>query len=76
MEQEITDTMEEVGMAKKNTRKKKNLLKFDKTIRSFNIGMNCREIDLQSVWHCHVHLIPRSRGDFVFHRGCVRHVIP
>lgn len=28
MEQEINDTMEEVGMAKKNTRKKKNKQNF------------------------------------------------
>lgn len=28
MEQDITDTMEEVGMAKKNTRKKKNKQNF------------------------------------------------
>jgi diadenosine tetraphosphate (Ap4A) HIT family hydrolase len=35
----------------------------DKTIEGYNIGMNCGEIAGQSVWHCHVHLIPRLKGD-------------
>lgn len=41
---------------------RKFLLESDSTIGGFNIGMNCGEIAGQSVWHCHVHLIPRRRG--------------
>jgi len=35
----------------------------------FNIGMNCGESAGQSVWHCHVHLIPRRLGDVEKPRG-------
>ncbi len=52
------------------------LLESDKTIGGFNIGMNCGEIAGQSVWHCHIHLIPRRKGDVQYPRGGVRHVIP
>jgi len=55
---------------------RKFLLESDSTIGGFNIGMNCGEIAGQSVWHCHVHLIPRRKGDVEFPKGGVRHVIP
>ncbi len=45
-------------------------------IGGFNIGANCGEIAGQSVWHCHLHLIPRREGDVERPRGGVRHVIP
>ena len=41
-----------------------------------NIGMNCGETAGQSVWHCHVHLIPRRKGDVESPKGGVRHLIP
>ena len=34
----------------------------DLTIDDFNVGMNCGETAGQSVFHCHVHLIPRSEA--------------
>ena len=55
---------------------RKFLLELDSTIGGFNIGMNCGEIAGQSVWHCHVHLIPRRKGDVEYPKGGVRHVIP
>jgi len=42
----------------------------------FNIGANCGEAAGQSVWHAHVHVIPRYKGDMPNPRGGVRHVIP
>jgi diadenosine tetraphosphate (Ap4A) HIT family hydrolase len=54
---------------------KEYLSKFDSTIDGYNIGMNCGETAGQSVWHCHVHLIPRRKGDTEYPRGGVRHVI-
>jgi len=48
----------------------------DPTIDGFNIGMNCGETAGQSVWHCHVHLIPRRQGDVERPKGGVRHIIP
>lgn len=47
----------------------------DSTIEGFNIGMNCGEVAGQTVFHCHVHLIPRRRGDVENPRGGVRHII-
>lgn len=47
----------------------------DATIEGFNIGMNCGEVAGQTIFHCHVHLIPRRRGDVENPRGGVRHVI-
>jgi diadenosine tetraphosphate (Ap4A) HIT family hydrolase len=47
----------------------------DSTIDGFNIGMNCGESAGQTVFHCHVHLIPRRKGDVENPRGGVRHVI-
>jgi diadenosine tetraphosphate (Ap4A) HIT family hydrolase len=55
---------------------KKVIEEIDATIEGFNVGMNCGEIAGQSVWHCHVHLIPRRKGDVENPRGGVRHVIP
>jgi len=48
----------------------------DPTIDGFNIGMNCGEVAGQSVWHCHIHLIPRRKGDVAIPRGGIRNVIP
>ena len=52
------------------------LLGFYRQIEGFNIGMNCGRVAGQSVWHCHVHLIPRRKGDSEYPKGGVRHVIP
>ncbi|PHS16412.1 MAG: HIT family protein [Kangiella sp.] len=46
------------------------------SITGFNIGMNCGEDAGQTVMHCHVHLIPRRKGDMDEPRGGVRGVIP
>ena len=42
----------------------------------FNIGVNVGESAGQTVFHLHVHVIPRYRGDVLDPRGGVRHVIP
>ena len=47
----------------------------DRRIDGFNIGMNCGESAGQTVFHCHVHLIPRRSGDVENPRGGVRHII-
>ncbi len=57
------------------TKQKKFLEAEDPTIEGFNIGMNCGEVAGQTIFHCHVHLIPRRKGDVENPRGGVRHVI-
>ena len=47
-----------------------------RAVDGFNIGMNCGETAGQTIMHCHVHLIPRRRGDVEQPRGGVRGVIP
>ena len=54
----------------------KELGKKDKSIKGFNIGNNSGEVAGQTIFHCHIHLIPRRRGDVVNPRGGVRRVIP
>jgi ATP adenylyltransferase len=48
----------------------------DQSVTGFNIGINCGEDAGQTVMHCHVHLIPRRKGDIDDPRGGVRGVIP
>ena len=48
----------------------------DPTVSGFNVGINCGENAGQTVMHCHVHLIPRRKGDIDDPRGGVRGVIP
>jgi diadenosine tetraphosphate (Ap4A) HIT family hydrolase len=42
----------------------------------FNVGVNSGEVAGQSVWHSHIHLIPRYKGDVPAPRGGVRNIIP
>lgn len=55
---------------------KQQLQENDSTINGFNIGINCGETAGQTVFHCHIHLIPRRRGDVENPRGGIRHTIP
>lgn len=48
----------------------------DIEVAGFNIGMNAGEVAGQTVFHCHIHLIPRRRVDVESPRGGVRHLIP
>jgi ATP adenylyltransferase len=49
--------------------------KTDPTIDGYNIGMNCGKAAGQTIFHCHVHIIPRRSGDTENPRGGIRHVI-
>lgn len=42
----------------------------------YNIGINIGETAGQTIWHCHVHLIPRYSGDIEDPRGGIRGAIP
>ena len=55
---------------------KQQIEKEDDSVKGFNIGMNNGEVAGQTIFHCHVHLIPRRKGDVENPRGGVRGVIP
>jgi len=52
------------------------LLNLDKEITGFNVGVNSGIDAGQSIMHCHIHLIPRRKGDMDNPKGGVRGVIP
>ena len=55
---------------------RKRLSEKDNSINGFNIGMNSGETAGQTIFHSHIHLIPRRTGDTPNPRGGVRGVIP
>ena len=55
---------------------RKIILAQDPSVMGFNIGMNCGAVAGQTIMHCHIHLIPRRKGDIDDPRGGVRGVIP
>ena len=70
-------TYEENNAVYKLLEEAKNLLleKYN-DISGFNIGINVGEAAGQTIFHCHIHLIPRRKGDLENPRGGVRGVIP
>ena len=57
-------------------KERESLLNLDKEITGFNVGVNAGVDAGQSIMHCHIHLIPRRKGDIENPRGGVRGVIP
>ena len=55
---------------------KDSLLEIDRKISGFNIGINDGKDAGQTIFHCHIHLIPRRKNDVSSPRGGVRGVIP
>jgi diadenosine tetraphosphate (Ap4A) HIT family hydrolase len=55
---------------------KKRLMAIDPTISGLNLGMNCGKSAGQTIFHAHIHLIPRRDGDTPNPMGGVRGVIP
>jgi diadenosine tetraphosphate (Ap4A) HIT family hydrolase len=52
------------------------ILAADPAVEGFNIGMNAGQVAGQTLFHSHIHLIPRRQGDVEDPRGGVRMVIP
>ena len=48
----------------------------DVSITGFNIGMNIGEDAGQTIFHFHIHIIPRRKGDIHNPKGGIRGVIP
>ena len=57
-------------------KQKEELKNLDNEISAFNVGVNIGKDAGQSIMHCHIHLIPRRKGDVDDPRGGVRGVIP
>ena len=68
------DELKDLNQILKIQKKKLQLL--DKEISGFNVGVNIGKDAGQSIMHCHIHLIPRRKGDVSDPRGGVRGVIP
>jgi len=54
---------------------KERLERLDKTITGFNLGVNCGVSAGQTIFHCHIHLIPRRDNDTDNAIGGVRKVV-
>ena len=54
----------------------KRIMDADGAVSGFNIGVNAGRIAGQSIFHCHIHLIPRRVGDVASPKGGIRHLIP
>ena len=48
----------------------------DKTVEGFNIGTNNGEAAGQTIFHCHMHVIPRRDDDVLNATGGGRNIIP
>lgn len=54
---------------------KRKIVENDPAVSGFNVGINCGETAGQTIFHAHMHLIPRRKGDCDNPRGGVRGVI-
>jgi diadenosine tetraphosphate (Ap4A) HIT family hydrolase len=69
-------TDEEYADAFALARKVKDVLQGRFGAAAFNVGVNCGEVAGQSVWHAHIHVIPRYPGDIPNPKGGVRNILP
>jgi ATP adenylyltransferase len=57
-------------------REKETIEHQDGNVEGFNVGINDGEVAGQTVFHCHIHLMPRRMGDVEDPTGGVRNVFP
>ena len=69
-------TEEEYADAFLLARRVKDILQERYAPDAFNVGVNCGEVAGQSVWHAHIHVIPRYAGDHPHPKGGVRNIFP
>lgn len=67
---------EEVGACMDLINKEKKLIDQEFKPDGYNIGINVGQAAGQSIFHVHIHIIPRYKGDVENPQGGVRHVIP
>jgi diadenosine tetraphosphate (Ap4A) HIT family hydrolase len=67
---------EEISACMKLATVERNNLNAEFNPDGFNIGVNVGRAAGQSIFHVHIHLIPRYEGDHPNPQGGVRHVLP
>ena len=70
------DEDEVIDMHRMVVQMKARIESMDKTVSGFNVGVNVGRDAGQSVFHVHMHLMPRRQGDIDNPQGGVRGVIP
>lgn len=68
-------TKEELTAMQELAHKCKELLDNKYKPDGYNIGFNCGEAGGQTIFHCHMHIIPRYKGDIENPRGGVRKIL-
>ncbi len=68
--------LEKAGCDMLLEQERQKILDENPSVTGFNIGINVGASAGQTVFHCHIHLIPRREGDIENPRGGVRGVIP
>lgn len=69
-------TSAEVEACMELIRQERNLLDEEFNPDGYNIGVNVGPAAGQSIFHVHIHVIPRYKGDVENPQGGVRHVLP
>ena len=69
-------TAEEVEACMDLLRREKARIDAEHGPDGYNVGVNVGKAAGQSIFHVHIHLIPRYTGDVENPQGGVRHVIP
>jgi diadenosine tetraphosphate (Ap4A) HIT family hydrolase len=69
-------TADEYADAFDLVRQVKDLIQKKFEPQGINVGVNCGEVAGQTVFHAHIHVIPRYAGDIPNPRGGVRNIIP
>ena len=69
-------TPEEISACMELINKEKKRIDEEFHPDGYNIGVNVGQAAGQSIFHVHIHIIPRYKGDVENPQGGVRHVIP
>ena len=69
-------TPEEVAACMELVGKQRRILDDEFSPDGYNVGFNVNAAAGQSIYHVHIHLIPRYTGDSANPQGGVRHVLP
>jgi diadenosine tetraphosphate (Ap4A) HIT family hydrolase len=69
-------SLEEIAACMDLIKQEKDLIDEEFKPDGYNIGVNVGPAAGQSIFHVHIHIIPRYKGDVENPQGGVRHVLP